>query len=114
MVYTLVVHLTSLADPTAIDQLKAKLTEASNIYTADRETLSWFVMQSTSNPREFTIVERYENEGSQQYHLSNPYWKTFDPAIEPLLEGGINGGLKLMRYEELVGSKAGEEKWKGA
>lgn len=28
------------------------------------------------------------NEGlqSQKYHLENPYWKTFDPYVIPLLE----------------------------
>jgi quinol monooxygenase YgiN len=113
MVYTLVVHLRASSAPNAIAQLSAKLVEASNVYTKDRETLSWFVMQSTSDPREFSIVERYESEASQKYHLENPYWKTFDPAIGPLLEGGLKGGLKLVRYEELDGSAAGAEKWKG-
>jgi hypothetical protein len=37
--------------------------------TADRPVLS-------------AIVERYENEGSQKYHLENPYWKTFDPYVK--------------------------------
>ena len=43
-------------------------------------------MQSVFDSREFTIIERYAHESSQQYHLSNPYWKTFDPYVLPLLE----------------------------
>jgi quinol monooxygenase YgiN len=31
------------------------------------------------NPLKFAIVERFESEASQKYHLENPYWLTFDP-----------------------------------
>lgn len=58
-------------------------------------------MQSTSSERDFTIIERYEHESSQQYHLANPYWKTFDPYVLPLLEGKMD----LRRNEELDTSK---------
>lgn len=54
-------------------------------------------MQSVFDIREFTIVERYEKESSQQYHLENPYWKTFDPYVIPLLEKPMD----LRRFEEL-------------
>jgi len=37
------------------------------------------------DPCKFSIVERYERESSQSYHLNNPYWKTFDPYVKPLL-----------------------------
>ncbi len=37
------------------------------------------------DPCRFSIVERYEQETSQSYHLNNPYWKTFDPYVKPLL-----------------------------
>lgn len=63
MVYTITVHLRANDDPASVDKLKAKLIEASRVYSKDKETLSWFVMQSTADPRDFTIVERYENEG---------------------------------------------------
>jgi len=63
MVYTITVHLYANADPSSIEKLKAKLIEASRIYRNDKETLDWFVMQSVHDPRAFTIVERYENEG---------------------------------------------------
>ncbi|KAG8985401.1 hypothetical protein FRB93_005861 [Tulasnella sp. JGI-2019a] len=84
-----------------ITKLKNKLTEASRVYSKDKETISWFVMQSVHDPRDFTIVERYEQESSQQYHLNNPYWKTFDPYVMPLLEGKMD----LRRFEELDTSK---------
>lgn len=38
---------------------------------------------------------------SQKYHLENPYWKTFNPYVEPLLEGTFD----LRRAEELDTSK---------
>lgn len=97
MVYSLVVHMRAKADADSIAKLKAKLVEASQVYSRDKETVSWFVMQSVHDERDFTIVERYANEGSQKYHLNNPYWKTFDPYVKPLLEGEMD----LRRYEEL-------------
>ncbi|KAK5406876.1 hypothetical protein LTR06_008371 [Exophiala xenobiotica] len=98
MVYTLTVHLRAKsADPAIIQKLKNKLIEASRVYSKDKETISWFVMQSVHDPRDFTIVERYEHESSQKYHLENPYWKTFDPYVKPLLEGEMD----LRRFEEL-------------
>lgn len=62
MVYTIVVHLYAKADEESISKLKAKLVEASQVYSKDKETLSWFVMQDTVDPRKFTIVERYQQE----------------------------------------------------
>jgi quinol monooxygenase YgiN len=58
-------------------------------------------MQNVFDSREFTIVERYEKESSQQYHLNNPYWKTFDPYMLPLLEKPMD----LRRHEELDTSR---------
>ncbi|OTB00663.1 hypothetical protein M426DRAFT_324129 [Hypoxylon sp. CI-4A] len=104
MVYTIVVHLRAKPGAENIAKVHAKLNEASAVYSKDKETISWFVMQSTSDPQDFTIVERYENEGSQKYHLGNPYWKTFDPFVIPLLEKPMD----LRRFEELA-PKEGEE-----
>jgi len=97
MVYTITVHLHANDDPASVDRLKAKLAEASRVYSRDTETLDWFVMQSIADPRSFTIVERYEKESSQKYHLENPYWKTFDPYVIPLLDRPMD----LRRHEEL-------------
>jgi quinol monooxygenase YgiN len=72
MVYTITVHLHANDHPDSVDKLKAKLVEASRISSKDKETISWFVMQSTSDPRDFTIVERYENEGVSFYQLPYP------------------------------------------
>ena len=69
--------------------------------TLTAKQVSWLVMQSVFDNREFTIVERYEKESSQQYHLNNPYWKTFDPYVLPLLEKPMD----LRRFEELDTSK---------
>ncbi|KAF9701697.1 hypothetical protein EKO04_001034 [Ascochyta lentis] len=97
MVYTIIVHLYAKADEESISKLKAKLVEASQVYSKDKETLSWFVMQDTVDPRKFSIVERYQQESSQQYHLNNPYWKTFDPYVLPLLDAPMD----LRRLEEM-------------
>lgn len=66
MVYVITVHLHANDHPDSVDKIKAKLIEASRVYSKDKETLSWFVMQSTSDPRDFTIVERYEKESVSQ------------------------------------------------
>jgi quinol monooxygenase YgiN len=71
------------------------------LFHAHGTQVSWFVMQNVFDSREFTIVERYEKESSQQYHLNNPYWKTFDPYVLPLLEKPMD----LRRHEELDTSK---------
>ncbi|KAK5121270.1 hypothetical protein LTR85_005436 [Meristemomyces frigidus] len=101
MAYTLVVHLYAKDDEEAIKKLAAKLQEASQVYSNDKECLSWFVMQSESNKRAFTIVERYAHESSQKYHLENPYWQTFDKYVIPLLDRDMD----LRRYNELDTSK---------
>jgi quinol monooxygenase YgiN len=62
MVYTIVVHLYTKDDPTAIEKVKSKLVEASAVYSKDKETLSWLVMQDEKDPRKFCIVERYLKE----------------------------------------------------
>ncbi|KAJ0387420.1 hypothetical protein COL922a_002466 [Colletotrichum nupharicola] len=101
MVYTITVHLHANDHLDSVDRLKAKLVEASRVYSKDRETVSWFVMQDVHDPRSFTIVERFETEASQKYHLENPYWKTFDPYVVPLLDRPMD----LRRHEELDTSK---------
>ncbi|EEY16929.1 hypothetical protein D7B24_006381 [Verticillium nonalfalfae] len=101
MVYTITVHLYANDHPDSIDRIKAKLIEASRVYVNDRETVNWFVMQDVHDPRAFTIVERFEQESSQKYHLENPYWKTFDPYVKPLLERPMD----LRRHEELDTTK---------
>ncbi|KAG7123226.1 hypothetical protein HYQ45_014031 [Verticillium longisporum] len=101
MVYTIIVHLYANDHPDSIDRIKAKLIEASRVYVNDRETVNWFVMQDVHDPRAFTIVERFEQESSQKYHLENPYWKTFDPYVMPLLQRPMD----LRRHEELDTSK---------
>jgi hypothetical protein len=37
---------------------------------------------------------------ADRYHLENPYWKTFDPYVIPLLEGDMD----LRRYNEIDAS----------
>ncbi|KAF3012015.1 hypothetical protein G7054_g12860 [Neopestalotiopsis clavispora] len=101
MVYTLTVHMYAKDDADCIERLKLKLIEAARIYRKDKETVDWFVMQDVHDPRAFTVVERFEQESSQKYHLENPYWKTFDPYVIPLLAKPMD----LRRHEELDTTK---------
>ncbi|KAI9852040.1 MAG: hypothetical protein M1838_002009 [Thelocarpon superellum] len=97
MVHTIIVHLYARADASSIASLKAKLVEASRVYVRDKETISWLVMQDHKDPRAFTIVERYEQASSLRYHVENPYYKAFNPAVQPWLEKPMD----LRRYEEM-------------
>ncbi|KXS96500.1 hypothetical protein AC578_6315 [Pseudocercospora eumusae] len=105
MVYTLVVHLHAKPDQESITKLIEKLKEASQVYSKDKETLGWFVMQDHKDPQAFTIVERYENEKN----LENPYWKTFDPYVVPLLDRPMD----LRRLNELCDETSAEVKVEG-
>ncbi|KAH8090570.1 hypothetical protein HD553DRAFT_302762 [Filobasidium floriforme] len=95
MVYTIIVHMQ--AKPDCVEKLKNKLIEASQVYRKDKETIDWHVMQDPKDETKFGIVERYEQESSQKYHLENPYWKTFDPYVIPLLAKPMD----LSRFEEM-------------
>lgn len=48
MVYTLVVHLYAKDDKECINKLIAKLQEASQVYTNDKECLGWYVLFNQS------------------------------------------------------------------
>ena len=124
MVYVLVCQLHVKDDAASIDKLRAKLVEASGIYSKDKETLAWHVMQDSKDPRAFTIVERYESESvspfsarfslphadpatdqssqSVQIHHANPFYKTFGPFVGPLLDAPVS----IKTFHELEGSAA--------
>lgn len=62
MVFTIVVHLQAKEGKDVEDKIRAKLIEASSVYSKDAETISWFVMQDSADSTKWTIVERYEQE----------------------------------------------------
>jgi hypothetical protein len=43
------------------------------------------------------LLTNHAPKQSQKYHLENPYWKTFDPYVIPLLERDMD----LRRLEEM-------------
>lgn len=75
----------------------AKLKESSAVYKKTRETIDWLVHQDVSDPKKFAIVERFEHESSQKYHLEEPYWATWNPEVEPWLAKPI----EVLRFNEL-------------
>ncbi|GAA5985832.1 hypothetical protein JCM11641_005314 [Rhodosporidiobolus odoratus] len=94
MVYTLICHVTT--KPEHVQDMKNELKKASEIYSEDKGTVGWHVMQDEKDETKFGIVERFEEESSQEVHLSNPYWKTFNPTVEPWLQKPI----ELIRFNE--------------
>ncbi|KAF4036492.1 ABM domain-containing protein [Phytophthora infestans] len=60
MVFTVIVSL--YAKDGVEDQLRAKLAEAAHHNAKDPSVLGWHPMQSASDPRKWTIVERYDQE----------------------------------------------------
>ncbi|POY76184.1 hypothetical protein BMF94_0907 [Rhodotorula taiwanensis] len=96
MVYTLVCHV--LVKPEHVEDMRAELRKATSIYSQDKETIGWHVMQHEDDPTKFAIVERFmHKDSSQEEHLSNPYWKEFNPTVEPWLAQPI----EIRRYFEL-------------
>ncbi|BGO97296.1 ABM domain-containing protein [Rhodotorula toruloides] len=84
--------------PAHISDMQSELRKAREIYEKDSETIGWHVMQHEKEEGKFCIVERFMHEGSsQQEHLSNPYWKEFNPTVEPWLEIPI----EILRFNEL-------------
>lgn len=64
MVYTLVVHLYAKDDQECINKLIAKLQEASQVYTNDKECLGWYVVsfgfKHFSDPFELVLWKELE------------------------------------------------------
>ena len=62
VLHTIVFHLYANDLVEDIEKLRVKLIEASQVYSKDQETLSWFVMQDHQDPRAISVVERYKQE----------------------------------------------------
>ncbi|KAG7377403.1 hypothetical protein PHYBOEH_000885 [Phytophthora boehmeriae] len=101
MVFTFVCHLYAKEGKDIEEKMRNKLIEASKIYSKDAETIDWHVMQDDSDPRKWTIVERYESKSSLKIHMANPYYPTFGPAVGPLLAKKP----ELLQHNELETSK---------
>ncbi|GAA5872899.1 hypothetical protein JCM1840_005883 [Sporobolomyces johnsonii] len=95
MVYTLICH--AEVKEAHIQDMVDKLREAAAVYKKTPETIDWLVHQDVNDPKKFAIVERFEKESSQEYHLNEPYWATFNPAVEPWLTKPI----EILRFNEL-------------
>ncbi|KAG6572860.1 antibiotic biosynthesis monooxygenase [Phytophthora cinnamomi] len=62
MVFTIVVNLYAKDGKDVEEQLRAKLADASQTYSKDASVIGWHPMQNISDPRKWTIVERYDQE----------------------------------------------------
>ncbi|KAL3674670.1 hypothetical protein V7S43_000611 [Phytophthora oleae] len=98
MVFTIIVNL--YAKDGVEDQLRAKLAEAAQTYSKDASVLGWHPLQSTSDSRKWTIVERYDEESSVAKHREHQDYKAFAGALVALLEGG-QGGIDVHQFKEL-------------
>lgn len=49
MVYTIIVHFRAKDEPEAIEKLTKKLQEASQVYSQDKETISWYMPSQLSS-----------------------------------------------------------------
>lgn len=106
MVYVITVHLHANDHPDSVDKIKAKLIEASRVYSKDKETLSWFVSQSTSDPRDFTIVERYEKESVSSYQTKpNPAPSSYPGECIPYLPEREGQGRHTHRNTSIKDAK---------
>ncbi|EGZ29952.1 hypothetical protein PHYSODRAFT_323400 [Phytophthora sojae] len=62
--------------------------------------LGWHSMQNTSDPRKWTIVERYDQESSVAKHREHADYKTLADALVALLEKGQES-LDVHQFQEL-------------
>ncbi|KAJ7701861.1 hypothetical protein B0H17DRAFT_1195073 [Mycena rosella] len=109
MVHTILVHLYAKEGKEVEEKMRTTLTEASQIYIKDQETIAWFVMQDHTDPRAWCIVERYEQESSVKYHVENPHYKVFPVQIGPLLDTDKPLHMDIRRFNEIdVGQAAAE------
>ncbi|KAE9262097.1 hypothetical protein PF008_g32693 [Phytophthora fragariae] len=77
MVFTIIVNLYAKDGKTVEEQLRAKLAEASQTNSKDASVVDWHTMQSTSDPRKWTIVERYDQESTSRAWLcTETTWTT--------------------------------------
>ncbi|KAG7377404.1 hypothetical protein PHYBOEH_000884 [Phytophthora boehmeriae] len=101
MVFTIVVNLYAKDGKDAEEQLRTKLAEASHTYSKDAGVLGWHALQNTSDPRKWTLVERYDQESSVAHHREHPEYKSFAAALLPLLENGQES-LDVHQFNELA------------
>ncbi|KAF4141104.1 ABM domain-containing protein [Phytophthora infestans] len=98
MIFTVIVSL--YAKDGVEDQLRAKLAEAAHHNAKDPSVLGWHPMQSASDPRKWTIVERYDQESNAAKRRDNADMKAFAETLFVLLESGKDS-LEPHMFNEL-------------
>ncbi|KAJ7644289.1 hypothetical protein FB45DRAFT_897446 [Roridomyces roridus] len=87
MVFVVIAHMYAKEGKDVEEKIRGKLIEASKTYlSTDSETLSYHAVQSTTDPRAWTLFERYQTESSFALHAENPYYKPFQEFMVPLIE----------------------------
>ncbi|KAF4029339.1 putative antibiotic biosynthesis monooxygenase protein [Phytophthora infestans] len=98
MVFTVIVSL--YAKDAVEDQLRAKLVEYAQHNVKDSSVLGWHPMQSASDPRKWTIVERYDQESNAAKRRGNADIRAFAEALFVVLESGKDS-LEPHMFNEL-------------
>ncbi|KAG7376387.1 hypothetical protein PHYPSEUDO_013645 [Phytophthora pseudosyringae] len=96
MVFAVIVSLHAKDD--VEEQLRAKLAEASKIYSKDAGVLGWHPLQSTDDSRKWTIVQLLDQESSVEKHREDPEYKALAASLVSLLENGQEG-LHVHRFQ---------------
>ncbi|POM75233.1 Putative antibiotic biosynthesis monooxygenase protein [Phytophthora palmivora] len=83
------------------EQVRAKLAEGAKIFSNKEEGVqAWYPLQSTTDSRKWSIVERYDDESSVAKHREHPEYKAFAGALLALLENGQES-LDAHQFKEL-------------
>ncbi|KAF8211820.1 hypothetical protein K438DRAFT_1808020 [Mycena galopus ATCC 62051] len=102
MVYTIIAHL--YTQPGKEAEMKNVLVEAARIFSKDKGTIAWFVMQDEKDPTAWATVERYENEGVSSTPMphANPHYAMLQKLVGPWLDS--ERPMRIHRHNELDAS----------
>lgn len=90
MVYTLVVHLHAKEGEENLSKLKAKLAEASQVYSKDKETLGWYVILCVCEIYSCLFWKRTEKNWKERgKKMSRSLWKRVLCCAVRIIHGRI-------------------------
>lgn len=102
MVYTLVVHLHAKEGEENLSKLKAKLAEASQVYSKDKETLGWYVILCVWEIS--TVVVYFEKGQKEGKKMLRSLWKRVLCCAVRIILGRIELHWLIDFFSKLLGS----------